>query len=148
MDRPVGVTILAVITFFAGLIGLCYAIVILITSGFADYGVSESVFGVNARAAYFVTALFSMIGPILYLLFSYGSLDLKKWAWWLGVIATGLQLASGVIHVFNNGEFAPTAARGILDIIIFVYLLMPHIRKAFFANGTATTKKATTGVGA
>jgi hypothetical protein len=145
MNRPVGVTILAIITFFAGLMGLCYAMILLITSGFADFGVGEELFGIDARAAFFVSALLAMVGPILYLLFSYGALDMKKWAWWLGVLATGLGIVGGLIHVLNGGEFAPTVARGVLDIVIFVYLLTPHVRKAFRLGGSAPAVQVTTG---
>ncbi|MCO5183177.1 MAG: hypothetical protein M9928_15095 [Anaerolineae bacterium] len=130
-DRPTGVTILAIIAFFAGLVGLCFPLSLLISSGFADFGVAEELLGIDSRVVLFGTALLLLIRPILYLIFSYGALGLKPWAWWVGIVAATLALVGGALNTMNADSLAPNVAVGVIDVIIFIYLLTPHVRKAF-----------------
>lgn len=141
-DRPIGVTILATITFFAGILGLCLPLGLFIRSGFADFGVTEEFFGVDSRTILFGTALFLLLRPILYLAFSYGALSMRPWAWWVGLVAAVLALAGVALNMMNGDSFAPTIATAVIDVIILVYLLTPHVRQAFGIGRKSATVSA------
>lgn len=125
MNRPTGVTIIAVLAFISGLLGLCGAL---------------PVFGISLIAGIFVPlvgAVGAVIGlllaasPLLMLIFSYGAWNLRSWAWWLGIVAAGASVLSALIAVFGSGNLAAIATHGLLPIIVLLYLLVPDVRKAF-----------------
>lgn len=142
MDRPVGVTILAVITFVAGLVGLCVPIVLLITTTFGDAAINDDLAGVDGQLVFGASTLLLFIGPILYLVFSYGAFGLRRWAWWLGIFASSLSLVGNTIQLLTGEGVLQVAASTVFDLVIFVYLLMPHVRKAFLSD-QQTTKPST-----
>lgn len=125
MNRPTGVTIIAILAFISGLLGLCGALPVV---------------GISLIAGIFVPlvgAIGAIIGillaasPILMLIFAYGAWNLRSWAWWLGIVATGISVLSALIAVFGSGNIAAIATHGLLPIIVFIYLLVPDVRKAF-----------------
>ena len=125
MSRPTGVTIIAILAFLSGLLGLCAAL---------------PVFGISLLAGIFVPpvgVIGSIIGlilafsPILLIIFAYGAWNLRSWAWLLGIVATGISVLSALVAVFTTGHVVAIVSHGILPIIIFVYLLMPNVRKSF-----------------
>ncbi len=125
MSRPTGITIIAILAFVGGLLGLCGAL---------------PVFGISLIAGAFVPPV-GVIGiligiilaasPLLMLAFAYGAWNLRSWAWLLGIIATGISVLSALIAVITTGNIFAIATHGILPIIVFVYLLLPDTRKAF-----------------
>lgn len=124
MSRPTGITIIAILAFLSGLLGLCAAL---------------PVFGISLLAGIFVPpvgVIGSIIGlilafsPILLIIFAYGAWNLRSWAWLLGIVATGISVLSALVAVFT-GHVPAIVSHGILPIIIFVYLLMPNVRRSF-----------------
>ncbi len=125
MSRPTGITIIAILAFLSGLLGLCFAL---------------PVFGISLIAGAFVPPV-GVIGiiisiilaasPLLMLVFAYGAWNLRSWAWLLGIIATGASVLSALIAVITTGNILAIGTHGILPIIVFVYLLLPDTRKAF-----------------
>lgn len=125
MSRPTGVTIIALLAFVSGLLGLCGAL---------------PVFGISLIAGVFVPPV-GLIGtiigailafsPLLLLVFAYGAWNLRSWAWMLGIIATGISVVSALIAVLTTGNILAIVSHGLLPIIIFVYLLTPNVRNSF-----------------
>lgn len=125
MSRPTGVTIIAVLSFISGLLGLCGAL---------------PVFGISLIAGVFIPpvgvigiliGLFLALSPILLLIFAYGAWNLRPWAWMWGIIANGLSVLSALIAVVTTGNVFAIGTHGLIPIIVFVYLLTPDIRRAF-----------------
>lgn len=126
--RPMGVTILAILQLVAGLLGLCLPTIFLIGGAVVAFlGPVGTVVGVLGILA----GLLMLIGPLLHLIVAYGALNLRKWAWWLGIIATGVDVLGAALNVWNGvGLIASLIPVG-FSLMVFVYLLMPGVREAF-----------------
>jgi hypothetical protein len=128
MKRPFGVTLIAILALIGGLFGLCWP-----TLAFMGSALLPGVFGQIGVIA----GIFLIIGPILQLVFSYGAFKLRSWAWYLGLIASGVVLIGVIIHLINGASIFSALWGSVLSIIIFIYLLTPNVRNAF---GTAGEK--------
>ena len=122
MKRPFGITVIAVLALFGGLFGLCWPI--LIFTGSTFLGPILGTVGVFA-------GIFLIVGPILQLIFAYGAFKLRPWAWYLGLIASGITILGVIINLFDGASFWSAIWGSILPIIIFIYLLNADVRQAF-----------------
>jgi len=122
MKRPFGVTVIAVLALIGGLFGLCWPI--LVFTGSALLGPVFGTIGV-------IAGIFLIVGPILQLVFAFGALGLRPWAWYLGLISTGITVLGVVINLFQGASFWSAIWGGLVPIIIFFYLLSPNVRQAF-----------------
>lgn len=122
MKRPFGITVIAIFALIGGLFGLCWPT--LVFTGSAFLGPIFGTIGVFA-------GIFLIIGPILQLFFAFGAFKLSSWAWYLGLISSGITVFGVVIHVFNGASFWSALWGSIVPIIIFIYLLTPNVRQAF-----------------
>jgi hypothetical protein len=121
MKRPFGITLIAILALLSGLFGLCLPGLTLIGSTFL---------GPLAAAGIFASLLL-IVGPVLQFAFAYGAFKLRAWAWYLGLIASGIIIVGVIINRTNGGSFFAAMWAGFLPIIIFGYLLTPNARKAF-----------------
>ena len=125
MNRPLGVTIIAILSIVNGLLGLCLPGVLIIGSGIATLVAGPlGVIGICG-------GLLLAAGPLLWLAVGFGAWNLRPWAWWLGMMATGLTVVGVVINLVNGIGLLQAIAGAPLSIIIFIYLLLPDIRRAF-----------------
>jgi hypothetical protein len=129
--RPTGVTVIALLALISGFLGLCGTSLVFFLSlaGIViPTGVTQILGGIGL-----ILALFLSIGPVLQIVFAYGAWNLRPWAWWLGILSTGITVLTMVIGIFGSGGAAVHTAltHGLLSIIIFVYLLFPNVRAAF-----------------
>jgi len=122
MNRPFGVTVIGILALISGLFGLCWPI--LIFTGSAFLGPIFGTIGV-------IAGIFLIIGPLLHLIFAYGAFNLRSWAWYLGLIASGITVIGVVINLIQGGPFWSTIWGSVLSIIIFIYLLSANVRLAF-----------------
>ncbi len=131
MTRPTGITIIAILSLISGLLGLCGASP-LFAAGIVGALIPTGITQVVGAVLILVTALL-VIGPILQIIFAYGAWNLRSWAWWLGIIATGVSVLGVVIAILGSGGAAilATVTNALLPIIIFIYLLIPDVRKSF-----------------
>lgn len=130
--RPTGITVLAILAALSGFVGLCCSSPLLV--GLSAVGIViptgiTQVLGVLGLLLACVLAF----GPVLQLAFAFGAWNLRPWAWWLGVVAMGFSVLGVLVNVIGSGgAMAWTAVtNGIIPIIIFVYLLVPGVRKSF-----------------
>jgi hypothetical protein len=56
---------------------------------------------------------------------------LRSWAWYLGLIATGITVIGVVINLINGASIWSAVWGSFIAIIIFIYLLTPNVRQAF-----------------
>ena len=122
MKRPFGITIIAIFALISGLFGLCWPT--LVFTGSAFLGPIFGTVGV-------IAGIFLIVGPILQLIFAFGAFNLRSWAWYLGLISTGITVFGVVINLFDGASFWSAVWGGIIPIIIFFYLLSPKVRQAF-----------------
>ena len=122
MKRPFGITVIAILALFGGLFGLCWPI--LVFTGSTFLGPILGTVGV-------IAGIFLIVGPILQLIFVYGAFKLRPWAWYLGLISSGITVPGVIINLFDGASFWSAIWGSILSIIIFIYLLTPNVRQAF-----------------
>lgn len=125
MNRPLGVTIIAVLAIINGLLGLCLPGALIVGSGVATLVAGPlGLIGICG-------GLLLAAGPLLWLAVGFGAWNLRPWAWWLGMIATGITVVGVVINVLNGIGILQAVASAPLSIILFIYLLLPDSRRAF-----------------
>jgi uncharacterized membrane protein (DUF2068 family) len=125
MNRPLGVTIIAILAFINGLLGLCLPGLVIIGGGIS------ALFSGGLGLIVVCGGVLLAAGPLLWLMVSYGAWNLRPWAWWLGMIATGVTVVGVVVNIINGVGILQAVASAPLSIIIFIYLLLPDIRRAF-----------------
>lgn len=133
MNRPTGVTIIAILSLLSGVLGLCGVSPLLgvsVLGALIPTGVTQILGAIGI-----VVSVLLVAGPLLQIVFAYGAWNLRSWAWWLGIVATGISVLGVLIGILGSGGAAIYTAvtNALLPIIIFVYLLTPDVRKAFNA---------------
>ena len=88
MKRPFGITVIAILALISGLFGLCWPT--LVFTGSALLGGFLGTIG-------FIAGIFLVVGPVLQLIFAYGAFGLRRWAWYLGLIATAITVTGVII---------------------------------------------------
>ena len=122
MKRPFGITLIAIFALFSGLFGLCWPILVFMGSTLLG-----PIFGTVGMLA----GIFLIIGPILQLIFAYGAFKLRSWAWYLGLVATGITVIGVIANIFGGGSLWSAFCGSTISIIIFIYLLTPNVRQVF-----------------
>jgi uncharacterized membrane protein (DUF2068 family) len=125
MNRPLGVTIIAILAFINGLLGLCLPGLVIIGGGIG------ALFSGGLGLIVVCGGLLLAAGPLLWLVVSYGAWNLRPWAWWAGMVATGITVVGVVVNIINGVGILQAMASAPLSIVIFIYLLLPDIRRAF-----------------
>jgi len=128
MKRPFGLTVTAIFALIGGLLGLCWPILVFTGSGFLE---TIPFLGSILSSIGVIAGLLMLVGPALQLLFAVGALNLRSWAWYLGLISTGITVLGVVISLFEGASFWSAIWGGLIPIIIFFYLLSPNVRQAF-----------------
>lgn len=125
MNRPLGVTIIAILSFINGLLGLCVPGLVIIGGGIG------ALFSGGLGLIVVCGGLLLAAGPLVWLVVSYGAWNLRPWAWWAGMAATGITVIGVVVNIINGVGILQAVASAPLSIVIFIYLLLPDIRRAF-----------------
>ena len=125
IERPTGVTILAVLAFIVGIFGaLGGLLVVAAGTAAAAYG-----FGIEGGLAVVIGALVLIVG-LLWLAVGWGLWNINKWGYQLAMILAiiGIILAlpgiagAGIVTIIING-------------IIIYYLIQPEIKDVFGITG-------------
>ena len=114
-ERPLGITIMAVLSAIGGIFGLLAALVF---------------FGLGGIA--FVGGLIILAYSLLSLAVAYGFWTLQPWAWPLGVGVQALGIVQAVLQFLNDGSnfFSLLISLAIAGVILW-YLFQPHVKAAF-----------------
>jgi hypothetical protein len=126
--RPLGITILAILQVIAGLLGLCVPVLILTGSTIVAFLGPVGTF-IGGAGLCIGGLLF--LGPLLHFIVAWGAMGLKKWAWWLGIIATGVDVVGALLNIWNGAGILNAFISVGFSLIVFIYLLTPGVRKAF-----------------
>ena len=114
-QRPLGVTILAILAGLAGVVEILGGVAIMALSGaaaFAGYGILA---GLGAALGVLILLL-----GIITLVYAIGLWKLRGWAWWLAIIV-------GVISIVVGAITANWISVGInLIIVIYLFVVRRH----------------------
>jgi hypothetical protein len=142
MERPTGVTILAVLYFigtaFLGLCGILFIVGGSMLSGLAQSGGPGS--AILAAGGAVVGAIFLVLA-LLELAIGIGFIKLQNWARVVAIVFTGIAVLFGVLGMFSLLAHVMVFALMIrfivlaLQIWILAYLFKPHVKQAFGATG-------------
>jgi uncharacterized membrane protein len=139
MQRPVGVTILAVIAIIYGIFSLLLALLgllgeALLASGFGNLASRASASGLSAGLLAYAAIVDAVLG-ILYLVFGIGAFSLKRWAWTAGVVVLVLdvvrQIVGFVIQGVNTNKIIIASITIVIALVLLGYLFRPNVRAAF-----------------
>ena len=123
-ERPLGVTIIAVLSAIGGFFGLLASLVFL---GLGAAGTTSDLGGLA-----FLAGLIILAYSLLSLALAYGFWTLKPWAWPLGVGVQVLGIVQAVLQFLNDGTqfFSLLVSLAIAGVILW-YLFQPHVKAAF-----------------
>lgn len=126
MQRPTGITILAVLSAIGGVFGLLASIALI--------GIGGAVGAATGLGGFTVVAgLIGLAYSVVSLLLAYGFWNLRPWAWTLGVGAQGLGIVFAVLQFMNNtsGNLVSLVISVGIAAFILWYLFQPSIKAAF-----------------
>lgn len=139
-ERPLGVTVLAILHVIGALVSFAVGIAVVWLGHQISF---ESIFGSIFLAAY---ATYAVIPGIMFLLLAYGLWNGKDWAWsllrfflLLGLLVGGISLAL-VLPFFAGVSFFDYAEVVIeipINLIILYYITRPHVKAFFGKSGKA-----------
>jgi hypothetical protein len=139
MERPTGVTILAVLAFIgAGFLVL--GALAFIFGGAMLAGLSQAGGGALLGGLGMFAAVIFLAIAALYVVTGIGLLGLKNWARVVTIVLIALGLVSGAFGLvsslthFSIGLLLWRACIIALDVWILVYLFKPHVKQAFGAT--------------
>ena len=134
MNRPRGVTILAVIAVIYGIFSLLLALLGLIGTALLVAGMTAVAARYSGGVLAYATISDAVLG-ILYLTFGIGAFQLKGWAWTAGVVALVLDIVRQIVGFAISGFGAFKIVVAVITIVIALlllwYLFRPHVRAAF-----------------
>jgi hypothetical protein len=132
-QRPTGVTVLAILAFIGGVLGILAGLAVIAAGGIvAATGVAATTASASAAGGFImVVGIITLILGILDIVLGIGALRLSPWAWPLGV---GLMVVSILVDVFyiSQGQSIGSQVVGILiSAGVIYYLTRPNVRQAF-----------------
>ena len=133
--RPIGLTVVAVLALAQAAVGVFWAIRWFHLAG--QLGERGALLLPLAGALIFLRAVFAIIIALLYLAFAGGALARRDWAWGVGMLAVVLNFIGAAALVLTADAFGFLAARAVVAIVIFAYLVSPAGRTAL---GPATRR--------
>jgi hypothetical protein len=140
MERPTGITILAVLSFIAAGLTLLIALGAL-AGGALLTTMLSSMPTALVGAGVIIVAVFCFFFAALYAVNGWGLLKLQNWARILtivlialGLLSAGLGALSALAHFRIAFLIRELIVVG-LDVWILLYLLKPHVKQAFGATG-------------
>ena len=128
MQRPMGVSILAVLSAIGGVLGILGGLALMaLSSVTADLAVP----GLSGLVV--ILGLFTVVISILDLVLAYGLWGLRPWAWTLGIVLEVVGIILDIVEFRSSTASSTIIGIAIAGIIIY-YLWQPHVRRAFGQN--------------
>ena len=125
--RPMGITILAVLSAIGGVLGILGGVALIGLGGLAATSTGTAAyFGLGA-----VWGLIVLASAIASLVFAYGAWTLKPWAWPLGVALQIIGLALAALTVISGGDISGQIISVVISLVILYYLFQPNIKAVF-----------------
>jgi uncharacterized membrane protein len=135
-QRPLGVTIMAVLLGIQGLIELIAGIILILAANSISHRIIANGHTTIARLVDTFGVLLGSVGivvGIITLFFVFGLWTLRRWAFWAVVIIEGLSLLRSIFElVRHTGTTFGVIVGMILPVIILLYFFIdPNVRRAF-----------------
>jgi uncharacterized membrane protein (DUF2068 family) len=126
MQRPTGVTVMAVLSAIGGVFGLLASLVLL------GLGAAVSTASGLGSGLVFVAGIIVLAYSVLSLILAYGFWTLKPWAWPLGIGVQVLGIIQAVLQFMNDSTnvVSLVISLAIAGVILW-YLNQPHVKSAF-----------------
>ncbi len=124
MQRPLGVTILAVLAAIGGILGILGGLTLLALSSVTDALIP------GISGLFTVLAIVTIVISIGDLVFAYGAWGLKPWAWTLGIALEAVGIVVNILE-FRSATATSTIVGIVIAAAIIYYLYQPHVRRAF-----------------
>jgi hypothetical protein len=128
MQRPTGITILAVLSFLGGIL-LLFAALGMFTLGSVAVSLGADAGAVSGLTT--ILGVVTLIVALLDLAFAIGAWGLKPWAWILGIIGQGVNLILIVVNVLQGSPISGQIVSIVISAIIIYYLMTPDIKRVF-----------------
>lgn len=125
-QRPIGITLLAILAWFNGLWAICTGALAL---GILSTGGLGSVLGVSVSGGFGVASLYSLIWGVIAFLVGFGLWQKQMWAWTTTMVLQGINVIFVLITLITPEPVNWLSA--VISLIIIGYLLRPQIRAAF-----------------
>ena len=148
MERPLGVTILAILHFIGVFFAICAGLLMILGMGFFAAALARAAnigsggAGIIAGLGV-VLAIFAFIGAAISGLIGWGLWNLKNWARITAMVFAVLGMLGGVgslmfaLTHFNPFFLSTGIVRAAIAVLIFWYLNQPHVKTAFGATQTS-----------
>ena len=125
-QRPMGITVLAVLALVTGILSLVFGLALLGVGGLTIYGSNAN--GGNVLA---LGALTFALSPVA-LGLGYGFWAMKPWAWAAGLAVYSASLGMAMFSILlAGGSLLSIAVQVGIAIACIVYLLQPKVRRVF-----------------
>ena len=134
-ERPAGITVIAALYIFLGVLSLLWGGLVLGIGGLS--ALFGNIFGAQAMTSFGQSSAWTgyvgILTGIVEIVVSIGLIGMKKWAWYLAIVALGLSVILGLSGMFAGGTFGfICGSLGlIIPVIILIYLLSKNIRRQF-----------------
>ncbi len=131
MQRPKGVTILAILAAIGGVLGLLGGLALV---GFG--GLAGGLVGAAIGGFVVISGLIILVLAVLELVLAYGFWTLQPWAWQLGVILSAVNILIqilGVLRIVFYSDLSSALLSIIISGVIIYYLNQAEIRRVFNA---------------
>lgn len=144
MNRPTGVTILAVLqAILSGMSLLAGISILALKDVFLEALVATPEFQQSAQdlppgvleGVATATGIIVLISGLIGLLLAYGLFKLKGWAWIVTLIFQILGILSSIINLINGISPGVTVIQLVIAGVIVYYLLRPEVKRAFGQTG-------------
>ncbi len=135
MERPTGITIIAIAYFVLGFLSLLWSGLVFGLGGigalFSGLLGAENVAAASTAGAW--SGFLGILAAIVQFAVAIGLLKMKKWAWVLALVGVALTVIQGIAGLFSGGPFAfMCGLLGLLvPVLILVYLLTGKVRRVF-----------------
>ena len=126
MQRPTGITVMAVLAAIGGVFGLLASLALL------GAGAAVGATGNGLGGLAFLAGIIILAYSVLSLVLAYGFWTLKPWAWPLGIGVQVLGIIQAVLQFMNNSTnvVSLVISLAIAGVILW-YLYQPHVKAAF-----------------
>jgi len=135
-QRPIGVTIMAVLLGIEGLFELIAGIVVIVAANSLSRTIISHGHRITAHVVSTAGIALGSVGVvigIITLIFVFGLWTLRRWAFWAVIIIEGLSVLLGILAlVRQTGTTGGIIAGMIIPVIILIYFLLDaNVRRAF-----------------
>lgn len=134
MSRPLGVTLLAILSLLSGIWGVIKGLLWLGIGGAISFGLSAAahpVAGALVGILAVVLGVIALITGVFALIFAFGAFGLKRWAWSWGVWTHGAIVLWNLLAALGPSRLAERWVTLAVSGLILFYLTTPAIKRAF-----------------